>query len=231
MLPSGPSSPKRWSVYGWSLIRQGSQAPALAAAGQYGGSQAGLVVRRALGDGANAPAAYARATSALASADDRSLALGISARPWAGVPVDLAVERRLGLGAGQRDQFAALLVGAAGVVDRRSGIQFDGYGQAGVIGLRKPRGFFDLQMVASRTVARADRRTLSVGAGMWAGGQQNIDADGGRRWLHRVDIGPRAAVVLPIENSAMTLALDWRQRVAGDALPSSGAAITLSAGF
>lgn len=233
---AGSSHAKRrsahgWSVYGWSLLRQGSQAQVLAAGGQYGGSQAGLVVRLALGAGATSPSLYARATSALASSNDRSLAFGVSARPWPGVPVDLAVERRLGIGAGQRDQFAAMLVGAAGFTDQRSGIQFEGYGQAGIIGMNDSRGFFDLQMLASRKVVKEERGTVSIGAGFWAGGQQDIAAAGSKSWLHRVDIGPRAAVTLPVDTSELTLALDWRQRIDGDAHPPSGAAITLSAGF
>lgn len=233
---AGSSNPKResvygWSVYGWSLLRQGSQAPVLAAGGQYGGSQAGLVVRLALGTSARSPSLYARATSALASSDDRSVAFGMTARPWPGVPVDLAVERRLGLGDGQRDQFAAMLVGGASITDQRSGVQFEGYGQAGIIGLTESRGFFDLQMLASRRVVTQQRGAVSIGAGLWAGGQQDIAAAGEKSWLHRVDVGPRAVVTLPVDKSELTLALDWRQRIDGDAHPPSGAAITLSAGF
>lgn len=228
---SAATTQRRWSVYGWSLIREASQPPALAAGGQYGGSQAGLVVRLALGGAGTSPAAYVRATAALASADDRSLAFGVSARPWPQVPVELAVERRLGLGRGQRDQFAAMLIGGMTVADPQSKVRLDGFVQAGVIGIEQSRGFFDLQMLASRPVARTDDHALSVGGGLWAGGQQNIDADGTRRWLHRVDLGPRATVDLPLGEGRVTLAVDWRHRVDGDASPVSGAAVTLAAGF
>lgn len=222
---------RRWSFYGWSLIRQGSAPAALAAAGQYGGSQAGLLLRLALGRAATSPAAYVRATAALASADDRSLAFGLSVRPFAGVAIDLAVERRLGLGRGQRDHFAAVVAGGMARTDPQTKLRMEGYAQAGVIGLGDPRGFFDLQMVASHPVARTDRHALAMGGGIWAGGQQNIAADGAKHWLHRVDLGPRAAIDLPLGDSRMTLAVDWRHRVDGEAIPVSGAAVTLSAGF
>ena len=222
---------RRLSVYGWSLLRQGSNQRVLAPGGQYGGSQAGLVLQLALGTAQTAPVLYARATTALASDDDRTLAIGLSARPFASLPVDLAVERRFGLARGQSDNFAAMLVGGASASERRSGVRIDGYAQAGIVGFGDPRGFFDLQMVALRSIAADDRPTVSVGAGLWAGGQQNIDADGDKSWLHRVDIGPRAALAVPVADGQMTLALDWRQRVDGRAQPASGAALTLSAGF
>ncbi|MBL0967041.1 MAG: class I SAM-dependent methyltransferase, partial [Blastomonas sp.] len=72
---------------------------------------------------------------------------------------------------------------------------------------------------------------VALGGGLWAGGQQNSDAQGGKPWVHRVDIGPRAALTVPVENGSLALALDWRQRIDGAARPSSGAAFTLSAGF
>lgn len=229
-LPLRPSG-SRWSVYGWSLVRQNGRAGTLAPAAQYGGSQAGLLVQMALSDTPNRPTVYARASSALASADDRSLALGISARPVADLPVDLAVERRMGLARGQPDRFALMLVAGKAWTERRSQIRLEGYGQAGVVGLTDPQAFFDVQMLATRPVHVTGVGTVSLGGGVWAGGQQNIDAQGQTSWTHRVDLGPRAAVVVPVSQGSLTLALDWRQRIDGAAHPASGAALTLSAGF
>ena len=73
--------------------------------------------------------------------------------------------------------------------------------------------------------------TLALGGGLWAGGQQEPDGQGGKPWLHRVDLGPRAMLTVPVERGALTFALDWRQRMDGQARPSSGVALTLSAGF
>lgn len=222
---------KRWSVYAWSLLREGSGRGALAPGAQYGGSQAGLIVRYALGDSGRAPAVYARAASALASDDDRTLALGVTARPWRAIPVDLAVERRFSLGTPQSDRFAALLVGGGSTPLGRSRVRLDAFGQMGIVGYRDGQGFFDGQMLATRQVAAHDDYSVSVGAGVWAGGQQELNAAGGKRWVHRVDLGPRAALVLPVGDSQMTVALDWRQRIDGDALPASGVALTVSTGF
>lgn len=221
----------RWSVYGWTLVRQGNASGSLAPGGQYGGSQAGLVVQWTLADTRNRPAVYARATSALARSDDRTLALGLSARPIAGLPIDLAVERRFALADGQRDRLALLAVGGVGSVLERTGTRIEAYGQAGMVGIGRRQAFFDLQATALQPVHRRDTTAFALGGGLWAGGQQNPDGQGGEPWVHRVDIGPRAALTFPVDRGALTLALDWRERIDGDARPASGAALTLSAGF
>jgi hypothetical protein len=229
--PSRRAASRRWSVYAWSLVRQGRAAQALAPGAQYGGSQAGLVIRHAFGQAAGAPVLYARAAGALASSADRTAAIGFSARPWRGVPVDLAVERRFGLARGQPDRFVAMAVAGGGATLRQSGIRVDGYGQAGIVGLDERLGFFDLQLIASRPVTSPDHAVVSVGGGIWAGGQQDVQDNGAKSWVHRVDAGPRAALGLPAGEGRLTLALDWRQRIDGEARPASGAVMTLSAGF
>ena len=219
----------RWSVYGWSLVRQGSGTRALAPAGQYGSSQAGLLVRFALADSPDRALVYARATSALGRSDDRMLAIGLAARPVAAWPLDLAVERRMALGTRQQSQVAVMAV--AGGEARRGDIRLEAYGQAGMVGLTDPVGFFDLQMLATRKVHQTDTASVALGGGIWAGGQQNPDERGGKAWGYRVDAGPRAAMTLPVERGTLAIVLDWRQRIEGDARPASGAALTLSAGF
>ena len=59
----------------------------------------------------------------------------------------------------------------------------------------------------------------SAGFGIWGGIQPG---------LSRVDVGPR--VSMRIRNN-MRVHLDWRQRVAGNAEPGSGPALTLAADF
>ena len=230
-LPVSQPAARRWAVYAWSLVRQGRGTRPLAPVAQYGGNQAGLLVQYTLGDRRYRPMIYARATSALATGDDRTVAMGVSARPFAAWPLDLAVERRIALSEGQRDRFAVMALASGAGSLGRSGFQLEGYGQAGLVGLSDPLGFFDLQMLATRSVHRTDHVSLTLGGGLWAGGQQNADGTGGKLWVHRVDIGPRAAVTLPVDNGSLALALDWRQRVDGDARPHSGPALTLSAGF
>ena len=47
----------------------------------------------------------------------------------------------------------------------------------------------------------------------------------------RVDVGPRLTLRLPQVGEGGRIALDWRQRIAGDARPESGLALTLAADF
>jgi len=62
-----------------------------------------------------------------------------------------------------------------------------------------------------------------VGGGVWGGAQKGAA---------RLDIGPSATMTIGLgESAAARLGLDWRFRVAGDAAPASGPALTLSAGF
>lgn len=127
------------------------------------------MVQMALAQVPQRPILYARATTALANADDRSLALGLSGRPFAQLPVDLAVERRFALARGQADRFAALVVAGGAWTPRHSRIRLEGYGQAGVVDLADPQAFFDLQMLASGPVHVTDVLSVSLGGGLWAG--------------------------------------------------------------
>lgn len=229
--PGVPAARSRWSVQAWSLFRQGNGTRALAPAAQYGASQAGLLIQYALPDAGHRPMLYARATSALASSDDRVLALGLSARPVAAWPIDLAVERRIALDTDQRDRFAVMALAGGATRLERSGVRLEGYGQVGMVGLAERQAFFDLQMLATRPVFERGSVSLALGGGLWAGGQQNPDGKGGKPWTHRVDIGSRAALTVPVSNGSLVFALDWRQRVDGGARPASGPSLTLSAGF
>ena len=47
----------------------------------------------------------------------------------------------------------------------------------------------------------------------------------------RVDVGPRLTLRLPEVGQGSRIALDWRQRIAGDARPASGLALTLASDF
>jgi hypothetical protein len=62
-------------------------------------------------------------------------------------------------------------------------------------------------------------RQFSAGLGVWGGAQPG---------LYRVDVGPR--VTMKVRRN-VRVHFDWRQRVAGNALPGSGPAITLAGDF
>jgi hypothetical protein len=68
-------------------------------------------------------------------------------------------------------------------------------------------------------VTRPLFRNVSAGLGLWAGGQTG---------LYRVDAGPRLTLDV---GRGMRMHLDYRQRLAGDALPASGPALTVAGDF
>jgi len=96
------------------------------------------------------------------------------------------------------------------------------YAQAGFVLGRNETYFFDGSATVQRPIAEFGGRRLSAGAGLWAGGQRDI---------HRLDVGPRVSLELPVGNSLTRVAVDMRVRVAGNARPGSGAALTVSSSF
>ena len=220
----------RWSGDGWLLVRRGSGGiPAAAGFPSYGASQAGGVIRFALAPGAErAPRAYLRVSRALGGFDEGEVAAGLSARPFARVPLRLLAEARVQRGSGQtRVRPAASLVSELPPVRLPLGIAGEAYAQAGYAGApfggkRGATPFFDVQAVADRRLASAGPAELRLGAGLWSGGQNDAA---------RLDLGPRASVRLDLGAARSRLALDWRVRVAGNARPASGPTLTFSAGF
>lgn len=208
-----------FDAYAYSFWRGGRSVGGLAAAGQYGGGQSGLIATLTWQDkeGGRAPLALLiRTAVAHESATQRELALGIRWQPAASLPLSLSAERRFRNS--DPDSFA--LYAAAGRSDIRLPAQFtlDTYAQAGIVSGKSGGRFFDAH-------ARADRQVLPAihaGAGIWAGGQGDIA---------RLDIGPTLRTELPVGANRIRIAADWRFRVAGGASPGNGPALTLSTGF
>ena len=65
-------------------------------------------------------------------------------------------------------------------------------------------------------------RDLSIGVGAWGAAQPGAA---------RIDVGPQMSYRLPAFGETVRLAADWRIRIAGDARPVSGPALTLSTDF
>lgn len=221
-------SPGGWSLSGWLHVRQGSaQAPGpIAAGGQLGGSQAGLRLGYGLGDSGRLRL-YARATMALAAPEQRDVAFGAAFAPLRTLPVDVAVEQRVAAGRDGRTALAAFASGGVGEVALPAGFRLEAYAQAGLVGARRRDGFAEGQVVVDRVLGPRDEGPFRIGA-LAAGAVQPGAA--------RVDVGPRLSVRLPAAERGGVgkggrVALDWRQRVAGDARPDSGVALTLAADF
>ncbi|WP_397590790.1 hypothetical protein [Sphingorhabdus sp.] len=63
---------------------------------------------------------------------------------------------------------------------------------------------------------------LSAGGGIWGGGQSDI---------MRLDVAPSARAWVPAGPARLRIDASWRFRVAGDAQPGNGPAVTLSTSF
>lgn len=211
-----------WSLATWVYLREGSGAAPEAVAGtsQLGGSQAGLRLAHGFGDSGRL-SAYGRATIALQRTQQREVALGLAFAPLARLPIDIAFEQRVAVGKEGRTALAIMATGGVSDVTLPAGFRLDAYAQAGVVGARRRDGFADGAIVVDRRLGGGET-SLSLGA-LAAGAVQPGAA--------RVDVGPRLTLRLPKVGEGGRIALDWRQRVAGDARPESGLALTLAADF
>ncbi len=224
--PSAPmSGQSRWSGDGWLLLRRDSAGSLAAGEPAYGRSQAGAVLRYRLAPSSgHRPVAYARVNRALAGPAETELAVGLAARPLARAPVSVAGEVRVYDGpAGREVRPAAFAVTELPPAKLPLGLRGEAYAQAGYVGGRFATAFVDGQAKVDARVARLGRTgALRAGAGVWGGAQKHSA---------RLDIGPSATVSFPLGDTQSRLALDYRWRVAGNAEPKSGPALTISAGF
>jgi hypothetical protein len=150
-------------------------------------------------------------------------AVGVALKPSPSVPVALVIERREQIaGTGGRSAFAAYATGGASNVPLGQGLTLDAYGAAGVVGVARRDLFAEGSAVVSRPLASIAGVDVAAGFGAWGATQPGAT---------RLDVGPRLSAPLHIGAARPTLAIDWRQRVAGDVAPSSGVALTLAADF
>jgi hypothetical protein len=98
----------------------------------------------------------------------------------------------------------------------------DTFGQAGVISGRGGGFFFDAQARAEREILGLGQLPFTAGGGIWAGGQKGVS---------RIDIGPTISTNIKFGEGRVRLNADWRFRVAGNAKPGNGPAVTLSTSF
>ena len=226
-----PAAQDRWTLDAWAFWRDGS-ASDTAAQGRapvYGASQAAAVLRYRI-DPSNArdPRAYVRAYRALVSNGESELAAGLSARPLAGLPLRAHGELRVTrFASGTSLRPAAFVTSELEPIALPAGLRAEAYGQAGYVGGSDETAFADGPLHVMRDVAEFDlglveRSRVSLGGGAWAGAQKGSS---------RVDLGPSMRLDLNIGETPARLSVDWRERVAGNAEPDSGVAVTLSTRF
>jgi len=208
------ATPDRWQAGAWVVTRRGAGV----GGAMLGGDQAGLRIARTL-DRRGRLALYARATTPLAGSG-RELALGVEWRPWR-APMRFLAEQRLALDGGKSGPSVAMVGGVSGV-DLPFIFKLEAYGQAGAVKRTRVEPFADGAVRVTRDIAAVGAGRLALGAGAWGAAQRDAA---------RMDIGPTAVTTVPLAGQPLRIALDWRERVAGNARPGSGPALTLGADF
>ena len=210
----------RLSGTAWLFLRPG-MGGSLANAGQLGGSQSGARLRWRLNRGPDTRTALtARLSTDLRGIQGAELATGIEGHPLANLPVWLAAERRIALGPGGRNAWSAYAAGGFWKPGLPGGTTLDGYAQAGVVGVKHRDLFVDGALRLSRPLG--GERSVKLGAGLWGAAQPGIS---------RLDAGPFVAVPLKLGRHHIPLAIEGRLRVAGNAMPGSGVAVTMASDF
>jgi len=222
--------PERWSGDAWLLLRDGAQPRRLASAApaSYAADQIGAVVRYSLSPGsALEPAVYVRASKALVRDGESEVATGASVSLARSFPLQVHGELRLtdrpGV-PGDRTQVRPAAFVVTGLPRQRVAgtLEADGYLQAGYVGGDFGTGFVDGKATLDAPVLRSGKASVALGGGVWGGAQRDAS---------RLDAGPTASIVLSNGRANLRASLDYRFRVAGDASPGDGPALTLSASF
>jgi hypothetical protein len=203
-----------FQLYAYSYLRAGGAG--LTGGRQNGGGQSGFVATRRLG--ADNVHLMLRGAIAHSNSSERELAAGLRLFADQARSVSLSLERRFRNDA--PDAFAAYIAAGRSDIAMPLAFRLDAYAQAGVVAGRTTTAFFDLTMRARRALPMAE--TVKVGGGLWAGGQDDAA---------RFDIGPTISTEIMLGAQPLRIDADWRFRIAGEARPASGPALTLSTAF
>ena len=213
------------NTYAYSFWRYDVRGGGLAPARQYGGGQSGLITTIGIGDRSesNRPpklSALFRSSIAHQNLRDRELAVGLRWQPAAKWPIFVSAERRFqGVG---HDNSTFYVAGGLNNIALAAKFKLEAYAQGGMVTGENAGLFFDGQIRADRLILPKSPVPVYLGSGLWTGGQRNAA---------RLDIGPSLRTEVPIGKARIRLTADWRFRIAGDAAPGDGPALTLSTGF
>lgn len=213
--PGEPPKFDRLQLTAWTLLRGkesiGAAPRSLASGGTLGGSQAGARLTYRFSPEL---AASLRTTSAVGTSQSE-VAAGVRFTPLRSIPLSITAERRQAIGDyGGRSAFALFAEG--GIYGQSLwGLDLDGYAQAGVVGIAERALLAD----GAFTLTGPVYRQFSAGFGLWGGIQPGV---------RRIDAGPRVSYRV---RPNVRVHVDWRQKLAGSAVPRSGPAVTLAADF
>jgi hypothetical protein len=212
------------SVSAWAIIRPASTGAVLATNGQLGASQIGVRIQQPFLRSGTRPrlAVNLRVSTPLDQKSGSEAGIGFSGRPASGVPIELIVERRVGLDRGGRNAFAVIAAGGFDdkIVSTKAGIS--GYAQAGVVGFSRKDGFIDGAVRIEQTVLDQSHTELRIGGGLWGAAQPGVS---------RLDTGPILAIKQNLGSINLRISAEYRWRILGEARPASGPALSIGADF
>ena len=222
---------KAWRIDAYSLIRSGgggfvSDRPLL------GGGQSGVRLGYTPGPLARRPIElFGRLAIAHDWLDLKGRsgqgAVGAAWMPLGRDGPTVGAERLIAIGREGRDAWAIRVSGGAWhAADAKLPIDLSAYAEAGVVGASSRDGFAGAQGLALYPVAAREGTRIGLGGGVWGSVQ-----DGGGRTASRLEFGPGAQLSQRIGKATIELRGEYRFRVAGDAAPGSGPALTVATRF
>lgn len=206
------------SIYMYSFWRANSASLSQGLLSQYGGSQSAIIARF--------PVKHTPLTLLMRAAMTPSqpmiqeYALGASWRPDPQFPLDVILERQFRPNAA--DRMAAYTTIGLDKKKLPHGFTLSGYAQAGLLFDQDGGYFYDGNLHVDHPLIKRPHFETGIGLGVWTGGDHIAG---------RVDIGPSLHSDVMLNNVQFRISADWRFKIAGNSIPDSGPAITLSAGF
>jgi len=228
---SFPNNVDRWSLDAFAFYRAGSNSNSISQGRVpvYGASQLAANLQYRLAPASpHDPRVFVRAYRAFVPDGENEIAGGFSARPRGDLPVRAFAEVRFTDNAFGTDVRPAVYA-VTEIVPTRLPLEFtlETYAGAGYVGGNAATAFVDGQATVTREIvslegAGGQPLRLSLGGGSWGGAQEDAS---------RLDVGPTMRLDLNLGEVPARISLDWRERVAGDAAPTSGLAATVSTRF
>jgi hypothetical protein len=212
------------SVSAWAILRPASSGPILATNGQLGASQAGIRIQQPLlrrGE-RSLIALNLRLSAPLDQNLGREAGIGLVTRPVRRIPVELIFERRVALDRGGRNAIAVIAAGGFDDKPLISKVSLSGYAQAGMVGFVRNDGFIDGALRIEQPLFDSHHTGLRVGAGLWSAAQPGVA---------RIDVGPILAIKQRVGSANLRISAEYRWRVAGQARPASGPALSIGTDF
>jgi hypothetical protein len=212
------------SVSAWAIIRPANMAAVLATAGQLGASQAGVRIQQPIihRDANPRVAINLRLSTPVDQNLGSEAGIGFAARPIKRVPVEFIVERRVALDRGGRNAFAVIAAGGFDDEPVIRAVTMSGYAQTGIVGFGRKDRFIDGALRIEQPLRDYNRTGLRIGGGLWGAAQPDVA---------RLDAGPILALKQAVGSVNLRVAAEYRWRIAGQARPASGPALSIGTDF